>query len=56
MGLGCSGDPVEGDFVALGPGFGLKLGPMDPGPVGTTDRRPESEPPATESLYRGRYF
>ena len=35
MGLGCSGDPVEGDFVALGPGFGLKLGPMDPGPVGT---------------------
>ena len=35
MGLGCSGDPVEGDFVALGPGFGLKLGAMDPGPVGT---------------------
>ena len=23
---------------------------------GDPDRRPESEPPATESLYRGRYF
>ena len=33
--VGCSWDPVEGDFLALGPGFGLKLGPMDPGPVGT---------------------